>query len=337
MKSAPIMYAMITTVLLGAFYSLSVLLHMEPSLLLKAFANSEVTDAVYSLPQSIPSPLAMTAVRSVAAELPPEYIQYTDKVIVLMYHHIAPSEANEEITITPERFNAHLQALKDNHYQVISMEQYIRFTMKHEQVPPNAVVITFDDGYESFYTYAYPALSKFGFTATNFVVVSYIDSVYPQLPFLTWKEIMEMHEKGFSFYSHTYDLHRKAAGANNESVPALANPLFLESANRMETDEEYRNRVRNDLLQAKNTLHDRLGNPFPLLCFPYGAYNQTIIDLAKEAGINMFFTVKDGINSDNNREILRVNAGTRYVSGEMLLKKLDTFKARTIPAIQVHE
>lgn len=275
---------------------------------------------------SFPSDPARASQTKDASGIPPDPIVYKDKVVVLMYHHIAPSEANEEITITPERFEKQLQILKDNHFNVISVEDYRNFLKNHQPVPPNAVVITFDDGYESFYKYAYPSLMKFGFTATNFVIVNNVGIDNPKLPFLNWDQILEMKSHGFSFHSHTYNLHHKALNDKQEMVPALANQLYLDTEKRLETEEEYRVRVQQDLLKAKNILTEKLSNESQLLCFPYGAYNSTVIDIAKDIGIEYFFTVKEGINKVKDPEIVRVNAGTRYVSGEKLLSRLQNFR-----------
>ncbi|WP_409343696.1 polysaccharide deacetylase family protein [Paenibacillus sp. MBLB4367] len=277
-------------------------------------------------PTASPTPTPVPTPSPTATPLPKQFIRYENQVIVLMYHHIAENEAGEEITITPDRFSKHMQALKDNHYQVVSIEDYIDYIKHDKKLPPNAVVITFDDGYESYYKYAYPVMKKHGFTGTNFLVLSYVDVPYPQLPFMNWEQVKEMKRDGFSFYSHTYNLHRKGPNEKGELVPALQNPLFLEQEKRMETDAEYRQRLRDDLTKANEMLEKELGNQLKVLCFPYGAYNKTVVQVGNEIGIDHFFTIKEGVNNRANKEVLRINAGTRYVSAEKLMVKMDKFK-----------
>ncbi|GIP40914.1 polysaccharide deacetylase [Paenibacillus sp. J31TS4] len=249
---------------------------------------------------------------------------------MLMYHHISPNE--EGVTITQERFAQQMQALEDASYRVISMEEYIGFMKENKPVPPNAVVITFDDGYESYYRFAYPEMKKHGFTGTNFVIVSYVDMPNPSLPYLTWDQIQEMKKDGFSFYSHTYNLHIKKSNGGKEPVPALTNRLWLDKENRLETEEEYRKRVKEDLLLAEQTLKEKLGNEQSILCFPFGAYNKTVLEIAREAGIQYYSTINDGINTQNGREFVRVHAGVPNMSADKLLAKLakfsDTGKSR---------
>lgn len=250
-------------------------------------------------------------------------IHYTGQALFLMYHHL--DEEESFVTISPTKFNQHLQLLKDKHYNVISIEEYACFLEKQGTIPPNAVVITFDDGYRSFYEKAYPLLKKMGYPATNFVVVSYLDTDYPSLPFLTWQQMKEMKRDGFSFYSHTYNLHQKKTGESGSLVPMLTNRLYLTQDQRLETEEERRKRVMEDLFMADWMLKTQLGNELSMLCFPYGYYTQTNIDEAQELGIRYFFTTKEGINAGDNREIFRLNMGMPYVNAEVFANKLQSY------------
>lgn len=247
-------------------------------------------------------------------------IHYKNKALVLTYHHL--DEKESFITITPVKFKQHLQALKDNHYNVVSVEDYACFQAKRRMLPPNAVVITFDDGYRSFYEKAYPILKQMGYPATNFVIVSDVDSDYPSLPFLTWNQIREMKRDGYSFYSHTYDLHQKRKDEAGNGIAPLPNRVFLPKEQRMEIDAERKQRVRTDLLRGEAYLKMKLDNKLSMLCFPMGEYNKTVVEEAKPLGFSLFFTTKEGINNGSSREVNRVSAGMPYVSGDVLMKKL---------------
>jgi peptidoglycan/xylan/chitin deacetylase (PgdA/CDA1 family) len=253
-------------------------------------------------------------------------IHYSNQAIFLMYHHLDENESF--VTISPSKFTQHLQVLKENHYNVISIEDYSCFLEHQKTIPPNAVVITFDDGYRSFYEKAYPLLKKQGFPATNFVVVSYIDFDYPALPFLTWQQMKEMKSEGFSFYSHTFNLHQKKLSDAGTPVPMLTNRIYQEQIKRLETEEERRKRVSEDLLLAEVMLKTQLDNKFSMLCFPFGEYNQSVMDDAQELGIRYFFTGKEGINSGDSREVYRLNVGMPYVTADALLKKLRSYERK---------
>lgn len=277
------------------------------------------------LPEPTPAPAVTPKPTKPPVSVPSKFVHYRDKVIVLMYHHIAESEAGEEITITPAKFKSHLKLLQDHHYQVISMEEYAGYIINGAPVPPNAVVITFDDGYESYYKYGYPILKEFGYTATNFLIVSYVGSKNSSLPFMNWEQVIQMKNDGFSFYSHTYNAHEKRKGDKNQLVPSLGNRIWLDDYNRLETEEEYIKRVKEDLSHANQVLREKLGNEWNILCFPYGFFTKTLLEAGKEIGIDFFFTTKDGINTNQDKEIFRVHAGTRYMTPERLLYKLNKF------------
>ncbi|WP_187274502.1 polysaccharide deacetylase family protein [Paenibacillus sp. N3.4] len=250
-------------------------------------------------------------------------IHYTNKALFLTYHHLDDQESF--ITITPNKFKQHLLALKEKHYNVISIEDYACFHAQRKTLPPNAVVITFDDGYRSFYEKAYPLLKQMGYPATNFVIVSDVDSDNPSLPFLTWSQILEMKRDGFSFYSHTYDLHHKMSDEAGNLVPPLTNRIFLPKEKRMELEEERRQRVRADLQLGEAFLKTKLHNQLSFLCFPLGEYNQTVIEEAKQLGFSLFFTTREGINTGRSEEITRISVGMPYVSTDVFLKKLQQY------------
>lgn len=244
---------------------------------------------------------------------------FSNRVAILEYHHIDPNAS--DYTITPETFKNHLAALKANHYNVISMQQFIDFLKGKHSVPPDAVVLTFDDGYESFYKYAYPALKEQNMTATNFIIVNYLGT-NPGTPFLNWDEILEMKNDGFGFYSHTYNSHDLSVDQNGNPVSPLTNPIFLKDKNRMETQEEYKLRVKADLMKAEEIIQSKLGNQDKVFCFPHGRYNQTILDIGDQLGYSYYFTGLDGLNTIGTKLIKRVNVGSADVTANSLIRIL---------------
>ncbi|MEC0144641.1 polysaccharide deacetylase family protein [Paenibacillus alginolyticus] len=244
---------------------------------------------------------------------------FSNRVAVLEYHHIDPNAS--DYTITPETFRNHLAALKANHYNVISMQQFIDFLNGKHSVPPDAVVLTFDDGYESFYKYAYPALKEQNMTATNFIIVNYLGT-NPETPFLNWDEIKEMKNDGFGFYSHTYNSHDLSIDQSGNPVSPLTNPIFLKDKNRMETQEEYKLRVKADLMKAEEIIQSKLGNQDKIFCFPHGRYNQTLLDIGDQLGYSYYFTGLDGLNTTGTKLIKRVNVGSADVTANSLLRIL---------------
>jgi peptidoglycan/xylan/chitin deacetylase (PgdA/CDA1 family) len=61
------------------------------------------------------------------------------------------------------------------HYRVISLDECIAY-LRTKKRPPNCVVLTFDDGYKSIYTKAFPILKKYKIPATIFLTVDFISN-----------------------------------------------------------------------------------------------------------------------------------------------------------------
>src|SRR3989338_4734778 len=99
------------------------------------------------------------------------------EVIILMYHGItAKKDAvtnfdNKHVHI--EKFEKQLAYLKKD-YNFISMEEFILWHEGEENIPDNAVIMTFDDGYKNTYTNLFPLLQKYNAPAVIFLHTAYI-------------------------------------------------------------------------------------------------------------------------------------------------------------------
>ncbi|ULL16176.1 polysaccharide deacetylase family protein [Paenibacillus sp. H1-7] len=246
---------------------------------------------------------------------------FRNQVAVLTYHHVDTVES--EYTISPERLRDHLEALKANQFNVITTEQFVAFLKDGKPVPPNAVVITFDDGYESYYRYAYPELKKQGMPATNFLIVKSVGDRSAETPFMTWDEVKQMAKDGFDFYSHTYDAHGFGVDAKGKQLSPLTHPNWSDALGRMETEEEYSSRVLNDLTQAETILRQQLGNKLSILCLPHGRYTQSLIDIGNKAGIHYYYTGDYGLNNPGDVLVKRVTAGVPTLTGQGLVDKIN--------------
>ncbi|NIK78456.1 peptidoglycan/xylan/chitin deacetylase (PgdA/CDA1 family) [Paenibacillus castaneae] len=240
-----------------------------------------------------------------------------------MYHDIAlvPLKAG---TLDVDRFEQQMQLLKHNGFHVLGMDTYLRFMLEKGTVPDNAVLITFDDGYESFYKLAYPILKRYGYPAVNFVIVSAIDDpALPGVAKLTWEQMREMQKDGMGFYSHTYEMHHYGAvNAEGAQTPVTARAIYDKKKQRKETEAEYAERVTLDLIKAEERLREELGNTDGVLAFPYGAYNEALLKLTEEAGIAITFTTKEGLNSRLNKVGNRINGAKSGESAEDLIGKI---------------
>lgn len=251
-------------------------------------------------------------------------IYYSDRVQTLMYHDVSPVEQPGRSSVTTADFRKQMELLKADGFHVISMDEYADFVLNNGKIPDNAVLITFDDGYETFYKYAYPILKEFGYPATNFLIVSGVDNPkLPGSPKLKWDQIRKMKQGGMSFYSHTYNQHFTVpVDAKGSQKPALMHAQYLTKEKRMETEEEYRDRIAKDLAKAEGRLKAELGNTRSILCFPYGKYSLVALDAARSVGIELMFTTMEGIDTRSDRIGFRMNGSRAGEKPETLIDRM---------------
>lgn len=136
----------------------------------------------------------------------------TRRLPILMYHRVAPTGAasTARYRITPEQFEEQLRYLRNEGYYSIHLEDWFYAMKRKMPLPGKAVILTFDDGYLDFKTYAWQLLKQYGFLATVFLVTDNIgnsnswDSAYgEELPLLGWEDIRQLQSEGVEFGSHT--------------------------------------------------------------------------------------------------------------------------------------
>jgi biofilm PGA synthesis lipoprotein PgaB len=245
-------------------------------------------------------------------------VYYTDRAAILIYHNLSDSETSA--TISPQHFAAQIASLQQKGYNFISLDQLDGFLAGQGELPPNAVVITFDDGYESVYHYAYPLLAQNHIPASMFIIVKNVGATQNQIPKMTWAEMQEMQAQGMRFYSHTYDSHHLVRSPDGSVQPALIARQYLTAAGREESEVEYERRIKDDLSLSKNILETQLGSPVNCLALPYGSETETVKQIAQACGFQYLFTVDPGLvdQTSDPLALKRINAGQVGIDGEAL-------------------
>ena len=89
-------------------------------------------------------------------------------ISILMYHQVgefASMPRHRSTYCHVRRFRAQMAWLRRLRCHVLRMDDVLAALRGERPMPPRAVALTFDDGYETFYEYAYPVLHRYGFTA----------------------------------------------------------------------------------------------------------------------------------------------------------------------------
>ncbi len=223
---------------------------------------------------------------------------------ILAYHKVDFQKEWGINSISPKRFERQIEFLKKEGYECLHPQNFNiskenlcfsndRFTIKIN----NPVLITFDDGYEGIYHYAYPILKKYGFSAIIFLSTGYIGkynswdaSPGPRFKHLNWHQVKEMANDGFIFGSH---------GVSHNFLTRQDNRII-----------EYETKI------SKMELEDKLGKPIFLFSYPYGDYNNRIIDFVQKAGYISAFSLKPDFvrvkNGDYHNFFLNTEVNNKY-------------------------
>ncbi len=249
----------------------------------------------------------------------------TAAVPVLMYHSV--SDSGEYVVISPENFRKHLEAIEENGFTPVSLDDLIKYVDYGFPLPEKPVCITFDDGYLDNYTEAFPLLKEFGFKATIFAIVSsvgketYKNTTYGITPHFDYEQAKEMIDSGLiSIQSHTYDMHQST---KFESGPVRETVLRLENEGLM----DYITRFRGDVLTSKTILETELEKPLVGFAYPLGKYNAITDYILKSNGIRVTMATSVGMNyikAYDKNSLYNLNRYNVYngVSSEQLIQWL---------------
>lgn len=196
-------------------------------------------------------------------------------VPVLSYHKLSP-EKSDKTTVTIATFEEQMRYLRDEGFRVVSMLQLYEHLQFQAPLPERAVVITFDDGWRSFYDHAFPILKKYGFPATLFV---YTDLIVGSRVTMNWDMVKEVAEGGIDVQCHT-KAHRNLARIDCD-----------------ESYEAYYASVEKELLESRKIIRKKTGIKTDFLAYPYGAQNSLVVAMLKKYEYKAAFTVTRGGNT----------------------------------------
>lgn len=178
------------------------------------------------------------------------------RIPILMYHSVADEDESALqpyywIAITPALFLQQMTWLHDQGYRTVNLASAMEQLQANGSSPGKTVVITFDDGYRNFCQHAWPALERFGFTATMFLPTAAIGDqpqIFNKRECMTWGEVRELQRRGIYFGSHT-----------------VTHPQLHD----LKPD-----RIREEIVQSRRSIEDKIGCAVDTFAYPY-AFPQT--------------------------------------------------------------
>ena len=101
---------------------------------------------------------------------------------ILAYHRVLDIEDEDKYPFDPELISASTSEFRwqmawlKAHFYPMTFRTFLEMLDRGESIPSNAVIVTFDDGFEDNYTNAYPILREMDIPATVFLSTAYIGS-----------------------------------------------------------------------------------------------------------------------------------------------------------------
>jgi len=195
------------------------------------------------------------------------------QVPILMYHHIAVPGPNADaircdLSVSPAAFEAQMAYLASHGYRTVSLLDLFEHLQSGQALPARPIILTFDDGYDDNYTYAYPILRRYGLQGTFFIITGLVG----RPGYLTWEQAREMRRGGMSLESHTcthLDLTRSTPGHVDEEVK-----------------------------DSKAALERELGGPVLFFSYPSGKYNAAVIAALEANGYLGAVTTRHGTTQE---------------------------------------
>ncbi len=205
----------------------------------------------------------------------------TDNIKILMYHEVAEPPVyatgnTEQLYVEPAVFQQHLDILKNNGYNTITLRDLYQHWEYGKSLPTKPIILTFDDGYKSMYDFVMPELVERNMVATFFIITDKFN--HPG--YVNESMIKEMHSNGMEIASHSYS-HGDLRNANLEK----------------------------ELNQSKTLLENIINDTVYSFCYPCGLYNKTTIDYLANCRYKIAVTTKYGEASINQNfyELKRIS------------------------------
>ena len=176
---------------------------------------------------------------------------------IITYHALGQSRSPVFTNIAD--FEKQLAALANLGYQSISLSVLLQWLKGEVGEPENGVIFTFDDGYESVYSQAWPLMEAYGFKGTLFVISDYcgknnqwpgqMDGI-PERPLMTWDQLAEMAAYGWELGAHT---------RTHPMLPRLTQP-----------------QIEDEIIASRKEIEQRTGFEVKLFAQPYGQTNEQV-------------------------------------------------------------
>lgn len=237
-----------------------------------------------------------------------------DSAVALLYHHV-DTTTPASTSISPELFLEHLNIIEQQGFSVLPLTEIVEKLANKQALPKKAIAITFDDGYISIYENAYPELKKRKMPFTVFINPQAVKKKYGDS--MTWLQLKEIQANGATIANHGNHHQHLLARLDNED------------------QQQWLDRITLNIQNAQQSLQENLGITHKLFAYPYGEFDQHLVERLKELNYIGFGQQSGGFNATNNFQALpRFPAAGVYSNPHTLLNKIESLAFTLTQAIE---
>ncbi len=225
---------------------------------------------------------------------------FSENIPILMYHYVETPPATTTLKglyLNPSIFDDQLRELKKNNYQTLFVSEAAASLRTEKKLDVKTVVLTFDDGYEDFYSVVWPLLKKYNCKATLYVIINKLGAK----GYITRDQIRELASSGLvEIGSHTFN------------HPDLRNLK--------KKDAQF------EIQASKKILEQISGQPVLTFAYPFGYYKFDFFGIMAKAGYTAAVSVQPGSRQGGENIWLLRRLRPNERRGESFIKWLDEWR-----------
>lgn len=184
---------------------------------------------------------------------------------ILLYHSVGERDCRNDkmgLSVPEDIFYMQMKYLNDNGFVPVSLRELVDKIKNNATFLDKSIVITFDDGYRSALTKALPILRNFGFAATVFINVYFVekkmrdDFYWQNWETLSWDDVTQLQKTGLLIGSHALS-HRRLGELNVKEL-------------------EY------EISTSKDIIEGQIKERVDAFSYPHGSFNKAVKEVLRK-------------------------------------------------------
>lgn len=222
------------------------------------------------------------------------------ELTALAYHDVVADPGSAPYGVSRSMFVAQMDYLKQNGYRPVNLELLKKVQEGKARLPDKAILLTFDDALRSYTDFVVPTLKNYGYPSVVAVVGVWADGT--QVPpeyrgrLMSWDDLRNLRDSSLvEIISHSHALHQGIPSnpQGNEDAATTTRQYFSDMHS-YENEADFRKRIRSDLTQSVAEFERHLGFAPRAIAWPYGYYDQVLVEEMTRAGMHFYLTLENG-------------------------------------------